>query len=303
MEPPYAAFDIVRRLTGNVEADVISEIRAVEQQTLGKLSQTGQAPSVTWLFAVADAVQEHIDARKTKLLAATADALRTHPPDYIGESTSIQITNYLMDDLGRYYAHGDVKIRNLAERISFTRGLPPDLRERQESFRTRLTAQIEVLLAQVFTITESKPKRRNLNRVFVVHGRNEACRIQTCKAISSWGLTPVVLHEQPNEGRTIIEKFENHSEVGFAVIILTGDDHGKLLSDIDSPLKARPRQNVVLEFGFFLGKLGRSNVCALYERGVDLPSDYDGVLWIELTSDGSWKDKLKNEIQAAGLIS
>jgi predicted nucleotide-binding protein len=85
-------------------------------------------------------------------------------------------------------------------------------------------------------------------------------------------LRPIILHEQPNKGRTVIEKFEAHSDVGFAVVLLTPDDVGGLASSPDK-LSRRARQNVILELGYFIGKLGRAKVCALYKEGVEIPSD------------------------------
>lgn len=101
-------------------------------------------------------------------------------------------------------------------------------------------------------------------------------------------------------GRTIIEKFERNSEVGFAVILLTGDDEGKGADSADS-LRKRARQNVIFEFGYFLGKLGRSRVCALYEPGGEIPSDYQGVVYISLDTEEYWKFQLVRELKAAGI--
>ena len=112
-------------------------------------------------------------------------------------------------------------------------------------------------------------------------------------------LRVIILHEQPDRGRTIIEKFEDYSkDVGFAVVLVAGDDRGGLKEKDPSTYPLRARQNVILELGFFLGAFGRDRVCALYEEGVDIPSDYQGVLFTKLDSD--WKLKLARELKAAG---
>ena len=111
------------------------------------------------------------------------------------------------------------------------------------------------------------------------------------------GLVPVILHEQPNEGRTIIEKFEAHSDVGFAVVLLTPDDVGGLKNGLQRP---RARQNVILELGYFVGRLGRSKVCPLIQGEIGLPSDVLGVAWVDLDAHGGWHMKLANELRAAG---
>jgi len=136
-------------------------------------------------------------------------------------------------------------------------------------------------------------------RIFVVHGCNDAVREKTARFLERVGLQPIILHEQPNEGRTIIEKFVEYSDVSFAVVLLTGDDKGGLKDRPSEDQELRARQNVILELGFFLGKLGRSNVCALYEESVEIPSDYKGVLFVKLDAGGAWQMSLAREMKAA----
>lgn len=114
------------------------------------------------------------------------------------------------------------------------------------------------------------------------------------------GLKPIILHEQPNAGRTIIEKVERYSEVAFAVVLLTPDDVGGVAANPE-PLNPRARQNVILELGYFLGKLGRAHVAALLKGDVERPSDYDGVVYIAMDSGGAWKLQLARELKTAGL--
>jgi predicted nucleotide-binding protein len=114
------------------------------------------------------------------------------------------------------------------------------------------------------------------------------------------GLTPVILHEQPNAGKTVIEKFEAHSDVGFAVVLLTPDDLGGSASSPDK-LNHRARQNVILELGYFIGKLGRAKVCALHKGGVEIPSDIHGVLYVPYDAGNGWRLSLASEIKAAGI--
>ncbi len=141
-------------------------------------------------------------------------------------------------------------------------------------------------------------ERTNTKEVFVIHGRNNEAKETVARFLEKLGLTPVILHEQSNQGRTIIEKFERHApQVGFAVALLTPDDVGALKSD-EKNLKPRARQNVVFELGYFLGRLGRERVCALTKGNVELPSDYDGVVYISL-DDGGWKMNLIRELKNA----
>lgn len=137
-------------------------------------------------------------------------------------------------------------------------------------------------------------------RVFIVHGHNDAYREAVARLVEQLDLDPVILHEQPNKGKTIIEKFINYSDVGFAIVILTADDRGGKIDLTPDSYLYRARQNVILELGFFLGRLGRERVCALYQEGVEIPSDYEGVLFVPLDKAGAWRLLLGRELRAAG---
>jgi predicted nucleotide-binding protein len=137
--------------------------------------------------------------------------------------------------------------------------------------------------------------RVGARRVFVVHGHDGEAKEATARFLERLGLEPIILHEQPNGGRTIIEKFEVFSsDVAFAVILLTPDDVGAAAEN--APLKPRARQNVILELGYFMGRLGRTRVCALHRGDVELPSDYQGILYIPLDPSGAWKTQLAQEL-------
>ncbi|MDE0404757.1 MAG: nucleotide-binding protein [Nitrospira sp.] len=137
------------------------------------------------------------------------------------------------------------------------------------------------------------------NKVFVIHGGDNGTKQTVARFLERLSLKPVILHEQPNEGRTIIEKFEDHADVRFAVALLTPDDVGSLKEERNN-LNPRARQNVIFEFGYFIGKLGRERVCALVKGDVEKPSDYDGVLYISLDDSDGWKMGLIKELKSAG---
>lgn len=140
-----------------------------------------------------------------------------------------------------------------------------------------------------------KPKSKN---IFIVHGHDGEAREATARFISHIGLTPIILHEQASRGRTIIEKVEAQKDVGFVVVLLTPDDEGR--SKGNERYESRVRQNVLLELGYFIGLLGRDNVCALKRGDLEIPSDFAGVVWEEMDSNGGWKSVLGRELQAAG---
>jgi predicted nucleotide-binding protein len=148
-----------------------------------------------------------------------------------------------------------------------------------------------------------KPPTAN-SQVFLVHGRDDARKTEVARVLERTGPHPVtILHEQPNTGRTIIEKFEDYaSTADYAVILCTGDDVGGLAPRSDDPdpdLQPRARQNVIFEYGFFVGRLGRGRVVVLYAAGVELPSNTGGVAFIGLSGE-SWKFELLRELRAAG---
>lgn len=139
------------------------------------------------------------------------------------------------------------------------------------------------------------------HRVFLVHGHNEAALQSCARFIEKLELPLTVLREEPNQGRTIIEKFLDYSDAGFAVVLLTADDRGGRLDQPYDEQSPRARQNVIFELGFFIGKIGRDRVCALYEDGVEVPSDYQGVVFIPLDLRLAWRLELAKEMKAAGL--
>jgi predicted nucleotide-binding protein len=144
------------------------------------------------------------------------------------------------------------------------------------------------------------PSKQLSKDIFIVHGHDEAAQHAVARFITQLDLNPIILHEKPDGGKTIIEKFEHHADVGFAVVLLTPDDVGYPKDD-PSKVKPRARQNVVLELGFFLGKLHRPRVSALLKGGIEIPSDYSGVLYTPMDDAGAWKFKLATEIRAAGI--
>jgi len=144
-----------------------------------------------------------------------------------------------------------------------------------------------------------EPPDYSSNRnVFVVHGHDEAPREKVARFLTVLGLNPIILHEQANAGKTIPEKLEVFSDVGYAVVLLTPDDFGRAVSEEKE--KPRARQNVILELGFFIGKLGRDRVSALLKNEVEFPSDYLNVGYIHLDQDDGWKQKLVRELDHAG---
>lgn len=152
-------------------------------------------------------------------------------------------------------------------------------------------------LVESSKVKSKKSNSSNKKDVFIVHGHNEELKEKVARTLEKLKLNPIILHEQSNSGQTIIEKLEKHSNVNFAIVLLTYDDFGNVKS-VDSKNK-RSRQNVILELGYFLAKIGRENVMPLYEDGVELPNDISGVIYTLIDKSENWKFRLVKELKSA----
>jgi len=140
-------------------------------------------------------------------------------------------------------------------------------------------------------------------RPFIVHGHDDKTKLEVKNYLQNvLGLPePVILHEQPNLGKTLIEKFEDLAAVtDLAFVVLTPDD---LPADpaADNVSKRRARQNVIFELGFFLGALGRRSgrVFLLYKGPLELPSDLSGIVYLDITRGiESASDRIRRELGA-----
>lgn len=144
------------------------------------------------------------------------------------------------------------------------------------------------------------------NRIFIVHGHDQALKTDVERFIKEIGLEPVVLHRQPDSGATVIEKFEKHSDVGYAFILLTPDEIAYTtdqvpVEDAKRKKEYRARPNVIFEFGYFVGKLGRNRVCCIYKQPASMPSDLRGLVYKQVTSSiDEQAYPIIRELKAAG---
>ena len=151
-------------------------------------------------------------------------------------------------------------------------------------------------------VASPDPQQNNAaKKVFIVHGRDEAAKEKVARFLEKLGVECIILHEQPGQNDTIIQKLEKYAaQVGFAIVLMTADDVGAKKEEKDNP-KPRARQNVILELGFFMGRLGRDRVCSLLEEGVDKPVRLRrGGICVGWTRRGHGKLKLIRELRAAG---
>jgi predicted nucleotide-binding protein len=198
--------------------------------------------------------------------------------------------------------------RDWLERLSHEVRLLRESVNKLASFRERLrfadeprprlepAEAIEATTAQAAAPAESGPPV-----VFLVHGHDIGTRETVARFLEREGpddVDVVILEEQANKGRTVLEKLEDHAaSAKYAIVLLTADDVGRAKDSEE--LKPRARQNVVFEFGWFCGLIKRKNVAVLHDPKVELPSDLAGLVYIPLTGD--WQRKLTDELKSSGL--
>lgn len=184
-----------------------------------------------------------------------------------------------------------------------------------ERAKSTLLTALDILLSALQNDSYGELRKhdsKNINptlstRIFVVHGRDSTLKVDVERFLYSIGLVPVVLHRETDGGLTIIEKFEKHSDVGYAFILLTPDDIAypscqDSFIDDKRDKEYRSRQNVVFEFGYFVGRLGRSRVCCLYKGNVTMPSDLSGLVYKNIIGDtvDSQAANIMRELTSAG---
>lgn len=163
---------------------------------------------------------------------------------------------------------------------------------------------------EVETSPNLKQEKVDKKKVFIVHGHNDALKTKVARVVEQMGLKAIILHEQEDYGKTVIEKFEENAEdVGFAIILLTADDYAVSHADLNKEekekdfkalYKNRARQNVIFEMGFFVGKLGRAHVFELQEDGIEEPSDLKGIIYTPVDDEDMWRFKLAKRLKAVG---
>jgi len=270
--------------------------------------ETAKQPSLTQHRSqVAEVLQERIQLGK---------ALKNREIRSSDEIDQLRVEQRKWHEYNVEYLSRCFDVPSVAESYNRWRGygasfVNPSLAQRIESFRDGIggqIGQIESVLERLELIPEaaqtaSESRSTEDSRVvFIVHGHDEAAKAQVALFLGKLNLVPIILHEQPNLGQTIIDKFEsNAARAGYAVVLLTPDDVGRDISSAPDSLVPRARQNVILELGYFCGVLGRERVCVLYKSEVEIPSDYLGVTYVPLDDGGGWKLNMAREIKHSGI--
>jgi predicted nucleotide-binding protein len=139
-------------------------------------------------------------------------------------------------------------------------------------------------------------------RVFAVCGTDDVMKQAVTNALTKLWLVPVVMCEEPSQGRKIVERFQDYADVGFAVVLLSPDDFTYSKDESPTKRKLRPRQDVVFELGFLLGKLGKGNVLVFCREYVNFegPTDFEGMKVTAFDDRDSWKVALIRELTKCG---
>jgi hypothetical protein len=206
--------------------------------------------------------------------------------DWATQGHSNLVTGNSYDDSPASWSSFKYTVR---KRLRWLGALPQE--RKTKNFLPPATPQKEV------KIEVEIPTSLDRSKVFIVHGRDDLAKTKTARFIEKLGLTAIILHEQASSGKTIIEKIEEHTNVGFGIILYTPCDIGGLDND---NLKARARQNVVFEHGYLIAKLSRKNVCALVKGDIEIPNDISGVVYISLDDHNAWHLAVAKELLSAG---
>lgn len=138
------------------------------------------------------------------------------------------------------------------------------------------------------------------NKIFIVHGHDVAAKETMARFLEKLEFEVIILHEQADDGLSIMEKIEEYSDVAYAVVLYTACDVGRAKNDEMSNERPRARQNVVFEHGYLIGKLSRRNVSAFVKGDIELPGDISGIVYIPMDDGGAWKMKLVTNLKKAG---
>jgi predicted nucleotide-binding protein len=159
------------------------------------------------------------------------------------------------------------------------------------------------------------------NAVFLVHGHDHEFLTEVETVLSDWGIESIILKDQENTAQEVPQnlfaKFQQYTALAkFAIILVTPDDLGTAVREYQAEFEGRPvknkalqyrsRQNVILEMGFFYGRLGSQHVLVIMknDRGFhpkfERPSDLDGIMFDEVDRQGKWKNILHKRLKQAG---
>lgn len=239
-----------------------------------------------------DKLPKYIDYNKDSML--TKFKLKTNrylKEIFIHRTNSFAFEDIEFESIVPFHTEQSNLIKIYEKAIENTKALFEAFIEEVEEWKDNITESVIPTQNSQISITTS-------NKVFIVHGHDELAISQVSELLRKLNLEPIVLRDQVSRSDTVIEKIENYtSKVGFGVILYTECDIGG--KTIDS-LQSRARQNVVLEHGYLMAKLGRENTMALVKGSVETPGDISGLVYTLMDEHKAWQYKLVDELRASG---
>lgn len=175
-----------------------------------------------------------------------------------------------------------------------------NMNEAVESFNNTFFKYLSLIIDEIVDANPEKENTKvekvNGTKVFIIHGHDELLKAQVQLLLSRAGVSNIVLHEQADRGRTIIDKLiEESRDANYAIALLCPDD---IMGDGTQ----RARQNVIMEIGYFMGKLGKERIRLVKKGDTEIPSDLQGILYENYDEAGAWKMKIAKELIAVGIF-
>ncbi|MCL2137769.1 MAG: nucleotide-binding protein [Coriobacteriia bacterium] len=267
--------DIRERLEQMIQTgyEIQIEEREIEAMIYDLSINAAEAPE--------DLIRQEVVTKKK----AWINKLRILTGRYLGDSPLIDRLIYALN------------VADLSDLIGLLEAIYDD----DEFFNDSMLFYVESHDLQIDEVKEEYASDSNSKKVFIVHGHDDGAKEKVARLVETLKLEAIILHEQPNMGKTIMEKFKEYTDVvGYAIVIYTSCDVGKAINEED--LHNRARQNVVFEHGYLIAKLGSGHVCALVKGDIEIPSDLHGVLYVSMDESDAWKYRLVEELKAAGFI-
>lgn len=262
------------------KSELINALESYKQRLVGEVLEAFQSRGSTygnerfsaWRSKLSKFLDAHFPSEKSRL-----DAKLRHMFFTVGRGES---------DAQRFWREdGEVC-------LSFIDSLIIDVKNDEYDFQHKAAPKEDKKIKQG---TEN-----HMNKVFIVHGHDELTKTKVARFIEKLGFEAIILHEQASGGKTIIEKIEVCTDVGFAIILYTPDDVGGVnAKESPSVQKNRARQNVIFEHGYLVAKIGRDKVVPLVVGDLEMPSDVSGIVYV---ADTNWQIDVAKEMKHAGYI-
>ena len=182
----------------------------------------------------------------------------------------------------------------LNEKYNFKKGLKTAIFY-LKNFESEILHDVDIEERGYKDSNNASHKESHKNNIFIVHGHNGGVKDKVANFISKLGIEPIILNEQIDRGRTLLEKLEEYSDIKAAIIIFTNEDAG---SNGDSEYEKKARQNLIFEAGYFLGKLGNKNIIVIAEQGVIPPSVLDGHPYFKMDQEEKWKTDITKKLKS-----